>query len=1023
MRLSLHAIFVFSATLMAAASLSCGRLMVWISAAVVLQIVGLSLFLIGFFPVKPTLPGLSGPESYQMPSCEDVVEAEFVDRLPHELAAMYRDLSKIPPAFDRMILMVIDGLPAEFVLGRAGSPPKRSVMEAMPYTQSLLLEKRATAYHAKAAPPTVTMPRLKAVVSGAIGGFLDLAFNFNTQAFFDDNLLDQFYRIGWKMVMFGDDTWMKLFPGLFARQDGVSSFFVKDTIEVDYNVSRHLEVELAADDWKLMILHYLGLDHVGHIGGRQSFLMVPKLEEMDEIVRLIHTHDALKGDIYGERTLLVVVSDHGMTPSGNHGGSSYEETDSLALFIDLRAPSPGYAPCMHNEVFQVDIAPTLAVLFGVPIPKNNLGVLLIEALNSFTDEQKLRALELNTWQLLRLLKVHLPGLLCGNLKHSITANQVQLENKFFNDIEVRLWHFYSKAGAAHTLWRLHAERSSLISDYGTNLNSSVASYYDFLRTASEWLSHRATDKHITWLLAGVVAMFLSSILLLHLLFLHVKEGHPMQRHLLSPLKKYSYTSLHLDRSFVFFATLLHACSLGSSSMVEEEQYTWHFLTSTLYLILLYMNIRSSLTERTTVSVEVNRGEENLSLQVPQISNFATARYTSYTMLMQNSCINHQICSLLIVLLCGRILRGWHQGGINWAHLPDIAKWLEQAGSPTVKSLQIISLLLVLMLSLFSHNSAKSRGRIILVVSSGVGFLGFLVFLHIMKNQSVDPTHLNHHSTMIAQIFYLITVIILFGALVLIPWISFHPSESTLVVKTCSNFLSSAKETDSLLLGIQESLYLIGGLYASSWCLLQLLLQQAINSVPILLILVQMMASIIYFSFSKLHHGHWLEVAALYFLGIEGHFGLGNSNSLSTIDVAGAFIGISSYSTMFSGMLMFIITFASPILSYLSMVVGISMRSIVSRSISEKPDLGHTLKLLIAPCLLPFVLNSVVLTTFTFILLLMRGHLFVWSVFSPKYLYVCAATVSVYFGLSVVAMTVAYTCYVFFYRAKKLNSRI
>lgn len=29
----------------------------------------------------------------------------------------------------------------------------------------------------------------------------------------------------------------------------------------------------------------------------------------------------------------MVVSDHGMTDGGNHGGSSYEETDSLALFI------------------------------------------------------------------------------------------------------------------------------------------------------------------------------------------------------------------------------------------------------------------------------------------------------------------------------------------------------------------------------------------------------------------------------------------------------------------------------------------------------------------------------------------------------------------------------------------------------------------------------------------------------------------------------------------------------------------
>lgn len=32
-----------------------------------------------------------------------------------------------------------------------------------------------------------------------------------------------------------------------------------------------------------------------------------------------------------------------------------------------------------------------------------------------------------------------------------------------------------------------------------------------------------------------------------------------------------------------------------------------------------------------------------------------------------------------------------------------------------------------------------------------------------------------------------------------------------------------------------------------------------------------------------------QVAALYFVGMAGHFGLGNTNTLATIDVAGAFI--------------------------------------------------------------------------------------------------------------------------------------
>lgn len=58
-------------------------------------------------------------------------------------------------------IQVIDGLPAEFVIGRGGNPPSKEMMESMPYTQSLLAGCKALGYHEKAAPPTVTMPRLK----------------------------------------------------------------------------------------------------------------------------------------------------------------------------------------------------------------------------------------------------------------------------------------------------------------------------------------------------------------------------------------------------------------------------------------------------------------------------------------------------------------------------------------------------------------------------------------------------------------------------------------------------------------------------------------------------------------------------------------------------------------------------------------------------------------------------------------------------------------------------------------------
>jgi hypothetical protein len=40
---------------------------------------------------------------------------------------------------------------------------------------------------------------------------------------------------------------------------------------VDNNVTRHVPEELGHDDWNTMVLHYLGLDHIGHKAGPRRY--------------------------------------------------------------------------------------------------------------------------------------------------------------------------------------------------------------------------------------------------------------------------------------------------------------------------------------------------------------------------------------------------------------------------------------------------------------------------------------------------------------------------------------------------------------------------------------------------------------------------------------------------------------------------------------------------------------------------------------------------------------------------------
>jgi ethanolaminephosphotransferase len=76
------------------------------------------------------------------------------------------------------------------------------------------------------------MPRVKAITTGSIPSFLDMILNFaesdttSSLAHQDTWLAQMKAKDTGKLIMYGDDTWLKLFPNTFDRADGTSSFFV-----------------------------------------------------------------------------------------------------------------------------------------------------------------------------------------------------------------------------------------------------------------------------------------------------------------------------------------------------------------------------------------------------------------------------------------------------------------------------------------------------------------------------------------------------------------------------------------------------------------------------------------------------------------------------------------------------------------------------------------------------------------------------------------------------------------------------
>lgn len=119
-----------------------------------------------------------------------------------------------------------------------------------------------------------------------------------------------------------------------------------------------------------------------------------------------------------------------------------------------------------------------------------------------------------------------------------------------------------------------------------------------------------------------------------------------------------------------------------------------------------------------------------------------------------------------------------------------------------------------------------------------------------------------------------------------------------------------------------------------------------------------------------------------------HFFQGNSNNLATIDLNSGYVGIDSFNFVWVGMFLTLNTFNGQILSYLMLIYHLT------NGCQNEPK-GKTFQLeqnrtLILQSLLKLLIVLVIapLTFYIIIATLMRNHIFVWTVFSPKIIYDC-----------------------------------
>lgn len=255
------------------------------------------------------------------------------------------------------------------------------VLKKQAYSEGSL----ARIFKAIADPPTTSLQRLKGLTTGGLPTFIDVGNSFGAPAIVEDNFIKQLVQNEKRVVMMGDDTWIQLFPHHFNKSYPYPSFNVKDLHTVDNGCIEHLVPTLQEEDWDVLIAHFLGVDHAGHIFGVDSSQMIEKLDQyntvLEEVIGFLESHSG-PGDIH-ENTLLLVMGDHGQTLNGDHGGGSPEEVETSIFAKSFRKFPPsipfefeassctedldGMKMCT-NSIYQLDFAVTMSALLGIPFP-------------------------------------------------------------------------------------------------------------------------------------------------------------------------------------------------------------------------------------------------------------------------------------------------------------------------------------------------------------------------------------------------------------------------------------------------------------------------------------------------------------------------------------------------------------------------------------------------------------------------------------------------------------------------------
>jgi len=252
----------------------------------------------------------------------------------------------------KVVIVLIDGLRYDTSIDR----------QIMPFLNSLRNEGASAIVHSQ--PPSFSEPGYTTILTGAWPDINDgPAVNLDYQdipAFTQDDIFSAAHQVGLHTAISGYYWFEKLVP-----QNVVDASFYTSGEDADADQ----QVVQAALPWlranfQLILIHLDQVDYAGHHeGGPLNPNWDAAANRTDSYLHKIV--DALDLGV----DTVIVTSDHGQIDRGGHGGP-----EPITLLEPLVMVGAGIQNSLSApDIYQVDIAPTIAILLGTRLPASSEG--------------------------------------------------------------------------------------------------------------------------------------------------------------------------------------------------------------------------------------------------------------------------------------------------------------------------------------------------------------------------------------------------------------------------------------------------------------------------------------------------------------------------------------------------------------------------------------------------------------------------------------------------------------------------